>query len=113
MNLPVKLTAKEGIKSLLSRTKIDPTQLQYTVSSNRFVDKFWSFDKEKRLRKKHSDLSEVSSNLTNFSSKANNSKNSCLKIKNAKGNKSRLFSEKIVIGAIDIKKEKVKKKRKN
>ena len=109
---PVKFPAHEDMKSFLNRTKIDPSKLQYKVSSNKFIEKFWSFDKEKKLRKKHSDLSDVSSNLTNFSSKANNSKNSCVKIKNVKGNRSRLFSEKIVIGAIDIKKEKVKKKRK-
>ena len=109
---PVKFPAHEDMKSFLNRTKIDPSKLQYKVSSNKFIEKFWSFDKEKKLRKKHSDLSDVSSNLTNFSSKANNSKNSCVKIKNVKGNRSRLFSQKIVIGAIDIKKEKVKKKRK-
>ena len=109
---PIKFPAHEDMKSFLNRTKIDPSKLQYKVSSNKFIEKFWSFDKEKKLRKKHSDLSDVSSNLTNFSSKANNSKNSCVKIKNIKGNRSRLFSEKIVIGAIDIKKETIKKKRK-
>ena len=75
-NLPVKLTPNEGIKSLLNRTKIDPTQLQYTVSSNRFVDKFWSFDKEKKNKKKpqttqrDSDISNSngSSSNTNFMS---------------------------------------------
>ena len=109
---PIKFPAHEDMKSFLNRTKIDPSKLQYKVSSNKFIEKFWSFDKEKKMRKKHSDLSYASSNLTNFSSKTNNNKNSCVKIKNIKGNGSRLFSEKIVIGAIDIKKETIKKKRK-
>ena len=107
---PIKLTVPEDIKSFLKRTKIDPSKLQYKVSSNKYVEKFWSIDKEKKLRKKNSDLSDISSNLTNFSTKINDKNN--LKIKNIKGNRSRIFSEKIVIGAVDIKKEKTKKKKK-
>ena len=106
---PIKLTVPEDIKSFLKRTKIDPSKLQYKVSSNKYVEKFWSIDKEKKLRKKNSDLSDISSNLTNFSTKINDKNN--LKIKNIKGNRSRIFSEKIVIGAVDIKKEKTKKKK--
>ena len=109
---PIKLSSPEDIKSFLNRTKIDPNKLQYKVSSNKFIDKFWSIDKEKKLRKKNSYLSDISSNLTNFSSKIKNNKNSFVNIKSIKGNRSRVFSEKIVIGAIDIKKEKVKKKKK-
>ena len=106
---PIKITVQEGMKSFLNRTKVDPTKLQYKVSSNKFIENYWSIDKEKKLRKKNSDLSDISSNLTNFSSKNN------MKIKNIKGNRSKVFSEKIVIGAIDfkdLKNEKNKKKRK-
>ena len=108
---PIKLTATEDIKTFLKRTTIDPNKLQYKVSSNKYIEKFWSIDKEKKLRKKNSDLSDISSNITNFSTKINDKNN--LRIKNIKGNRSRIFSEKIVIGAINIKKEKTKKKKKN
>ena len=107
---PIKLTATEDIKTFLKRTTIDPNKLQYKVSSNKYIEKFWSIDKEKKLRKKNSDLSDISSNITNFSTKINDKNN--LRIKNIKGNRSRIFSEKIVIGAINIKKEKTKKKKK-
>ena len=112
---PMKLTAQEGMKSFLTRTKVDPTKLQYKVSSNKFIENYWSIDKEKKLRKKNSDLSDISSNITNFSSKPNSNFKNNMKIKNIKGNRSKIFSEKIVIGAIDfkdIKNEKNKKKRK-
>ena len=107
---PIKLTATEDIKTFLKRTTIDPNKLQYKVSSNKYIEKFWSIDKEKKLRKKNSDLSDISSNITNFSTKINDKNN--FRIKNIKGNRSRIFSEKIVIGAINIKKEKTKKKKK-
>ena len=48
---PIKLSAPEDIKSFLKRTKIDPNKLQYKVSSNKFIEKYWSIDKEKKLRK--------------------------------------------------------------
>ena len=99
----------EGLKSLLNRTKIDPTKLQYTVSSNKYVENFWNIDKEKKLRKKQlskiSNLSSSNTNITNYSSKIHENKN-------IKGNKSRVFSEKIIIGAVDIKKKTKKKKKK-
>ena len=107
---PIKLTATEDIKTFLKRTTIDPNKLQYKVSSNKYIEKFWSIDKEKKLRKKNSDLSDISSNITNFSTKINDKNN--FRIKNIKGNRSRIFSEKIVIGSINIKKEKTKKKKK-
>ena len=109
---PIKLSAPEDIKSFLKRTKIDPNKLQYKVSSNKFIEKYWSIDKEKKLRKKNSDLYDNSSNLTNFSSNINNNKNSLRINKAIKANRSKVFSEKIIIGAINIKKEKVKKKKK-
>ena len=111
----IKTTAQEGMKSFLNRTKVDPSKLQYKVSSNKFIENYWSTDKEKKLRKKNSDLSDISSNLTNFSSKTNSNYKFNMKIKNIKGNRSKIFSEKIVIGAIDfknLKNEKNKKKRK-
>ena len=125
LNQPVKITPNEGIKSLLNRTKIDPTQLQYTVSSNKYVDKYWSIDKERKNRKKNlnNKIMEISSNAnnnTNFSSNASN--NSHVSYKNLKNNiKSErnigVISEKIIIGAIPaplekkFKKFKKKKKR--
>ena len=42
---PIKFQAHEDMKSFLNRTKIDPSKLQYKVSSNKFIEKFWSFDK--------------------------------------------------------------------
>ena len=103
----VKIPKVEDLRSFLNRTKVDPNKFQYKVSSNTFVDKFWSIDKEKKLRKKKSNLSNMSSNMTTTSSKVNiNNKKSGL----IKGNRSRIFSEKIVIGAIDIKKDAAKKK---
>ena len=107
---PIKLTAFEDMKTFLKRTTIDPNKLQYKVASNKYIEKFWSIDKEKKLRKKNSDISDISSNMTNLSSKIND-KNK-FGIKNIKGNRSRIFSEKIVIGAINIKKEKTKRKKK-
>ena len=125
LNQPVKITPNEGIKSLLNRTKIDPTQLQYTVSSNKYVDKYWSIDKERKNRKKNlnNKIMEISSNAnnnTNFSSNASN--NSHVSYKNLKNNikserKIGVISEKIIIGAIPapiekkFKKFKKKKKR--
>ena len=107
---PIKLLAVEDMKTFLKRTKIDPNKLQYKVSSNKYIEKFWSIDKEKKLRKKNSDISDISSNMTNFSTKINDKNN--FKIKNIKRNRSRIFSEKIVIGAINIRKEKTKRKKK-
>ena len=122
VNLPVKLTPNEGIKSLLNRTKIDPTQLQYTVSSNRFVDKFWSFDKEKKNKKKSqitqrdSDISNsnASSNNTNFMS--NGTYHTHLSTKSMRANikserKNWVISEKIIIGAIPMEQNKTRKKK--
>ena len=67
INQPVKLTPNEGIKSLLSRTKIDPTHLQYTVSSNKYVDKYWSIDKERKNREKiqNNKIIDNASNINN------------------------------------------------
>ena len=123
INQPVKLTPNEGIKSLLSRTKIDPTQLQYTVSSNKYVDKYWSIDKERKNRKKiqnnkiPDNVSNINNN-TNFSSNAS-SYNSHITHRNLKNNikserKNCIISEKIIIGAIPFEKKykKTKKKKK-
>ena len=126
INQPAKITQNEGIKSLLNRTKINPTQLQYTVSSNKYVDKFWSIDKEIKNRKKmqnnisnkNSEISNINNN-TNFSS--NKSNYSHISNKNSNKNninserKNCIISEKIIIGAIPIeqnKNRKIKKKKK-
>ena len=50
---PIKLTAFEDMKTFLKRTTIDPNKLQYKVASNKYIEKFWSIDKEKKLRKKN------------------------------------------------------------
>jgi len=50
---PIKITVQEGMKSFLNRTKVDPIELQYKVSSNKFIENYWSIDKEKKLRKKN------------------------------------------------------------
>lgn len=129
LNQPVKLTPNEGIKSLLTRTKIDPTQLQYTVSSNKYVDKFWSIDKERKNRKKnqHSEINNSNTNNnanTNTNSTSNITYNSHDSHKNLMKNniikperKNCVISERIIIGAVQIgqvqnKTKKVKKKRK-
>ena len=107
---PNKLAVHEDMRTFLNRTKIDPNKLQYKVSSNKYIEKYWSIDKEKKLRKKTSDLSDT--NMTSISNKTNINNKADMRIRNIKGNRSRIFSEKIVIGAINIKKEKVKKKKK-
>ena len=122
-NLPVKLTPNEGIKSLLNRTKIDPTQLQYTVSSNRFVDKFWSFDKEKKNKKKpqttqrDSDISNSNGSSSNTNFMSNGTYHTHLSTKSLRTNikserKNWVISEKIVIGAIPLEQNKTRKKKK-
>ena len=122
-NLPVKLTPNEGIKSLLNRTKIDPTQLQYTVSSNRFVDRFWSFDKEKKNKKKpqttqrDSDISNSNGSSSNTNFMSNGTYHTHLSTKSLRANikserKNWVISEKIVIGAIPMERNKTKKKKK-
>ena len=122
LNQPLKITPNEGIKSLLNRTKIDPIQLQYTVSSNKYVDQFWSIDKERKNRKKmqnNNKNSEISNNTNNTNFSSNISHNSHPSYKSLNKNKSEkknfVISEKIVIGAIpkeQNKTKKVKKKRK-
>ena len=125
INQPIKITPNEGIKSLLSRTKIDPTHLQYTVSSNKYVDKFWSIDKERKNRKKNQNNnnkhSEIYNSNTNNNIKSTTNISNCSHASSNKNNyiksdrKNGLFSEKIIIGAIPIgqnKTKKVKKKRK-
>ena len=107
---PNKLAVHEDMRTFLNRTKIDPKKLQYKVSSNKYIEKYWSIDKEKKLRKKTSDLSDT--NMTSISNKTNINNKADMRIRNIKGNRSRIFSEKIIIGAINIKKEKVKKKKK-
>ena len=122
-NLPVKLTPNEGIKSLLNRTKIDPTQLQYTVSSNRFVDKFWSFDKEKKNKKKpqitqrESDISNSNGGSSNTNFMSNCTNHSHLSTKSLRPNikserKNWVISEKIIIGAIPMEPNKTRRKKK-
>ena len=127
-NQPIKLIANEGIKSLLKRTKIDPTQFQYTVSSNKYVDKFWSFDKEKKLKKKFqnthrdSDISNSNTNsntnsIVNGTYNSHNShkyfsSNNIIKNNIKSERKNWVVSEKIIIGAIPISKSKKKKKKK-
>jgi hypothetical protein len=116
------------MKSFLNRTRVDPNKFQYKVSSNTFVDKFWSIDKERKIRKKSQSNKTPSNSAISFTNSTSNiTNNSRDSSKNITTNRKSFVSEKIVIGAIKIgqapvqtdrnvemmnKKKKVRKKKK-